>query len=331
MNDNYQILENILNNWNTTAKQQGDACFKLAKECIRNGQSEVLIERCVSSAIGCFERSDDGSCRCDLAHCYFILATRYYHSNRQAEARECYLRSVEEHIAGSRNHVYLNYEFYKFYSVNSDNVESILRTIMLSRPDKFNDPVDCPIAQDKNAKGIFPDQSVFDGLRVCCFGEVDYSKENPMPYFLDSKKWAYYGDMHKGICIRYCFFPNDLEKTLSNKFVFKKVEYKPYFSFERGIVADGLLSKSDQYKEEKEWRIVWFDRNNENKDKSLFVPISVNNIISIHLGYRCPDTIKDKVIEFAKTKELPLYVYKVHPDPKNLFTMVRTQIYPTSI
>lgn len=331
MNDNYQVLVNILSDWNTSAKQKGDACVKMAKELGQNGQVGDLFEKCITKAIDCFERSDDDSCKCDLAQSYFTLATLYHHSNRKVKAREYYLRSIEKHIEGSRDHIYYDFEFYKFLSVNKDTVESILHTIMLSSPSKFNDPVDCPIAQDKNAKEIFPDQSVFDGLKVCCFGEVDYTKENPMPFFLDSKKWAYYGDMHKGICIRYCFFPNDLEKTLSNKFVFKKVEYKQQFSFERGIVSDGLLSKSDQYKEENEWRIVWFDRNNGNEDESLFVPISVNNIISIHLGYRCPETIKDKVIEFAKTKELPLYVYKVHPDPKNLFKMVRTQIYPTSL
>ena len=261
------------------------------------------------------------------------LAGFSYDGQRLLDAKEYHLKSVEAHIEGSRNRKFQNEDFYRFYSVADEKAaDSILSTIMLSSPRVFNDPVDCPIVQENSEKFFFPDKTVFDGIKVCCFGHANLDTTE-IPFYKDAKKWAYYGDMHKGICIRYHFFPDELEKVLSNCFVFNPVHYKPQFSFERGIVADGLLSKSDQYKVEDEWRIVWFDRSyksnkfyNDERD-CLLAPIDICNIISIYVGYRCPDNIVAKVVDFAKKKkDIPLPVYKIHPDPNNLFRMTETSL-----
>lgn len=319
-------INEIFSNWNMSSKQKGDKYYTLAKQL---DLGEVNRLKCTDLAIEQYEKTTDESCLCNLAHCYFIKA----HLSEE-EADDWYKKSIETHIAGSRDKTYQNQEFYRFYSVDNGNIDSVLTKIMLSHPSRFNDPVDCPIAQEKGTDHLFPNKNVFDGLKVCCFGKVDFSRDR-IQFSVDSKKWAYYGNKHTGICIRYCFFPNDLEKALSNKFVFKKVEYKSSFSFKRGIVADGLLSKSVQYEEENEWRIVWYDRNygdnpyyDADKD-SLLVPINLYNIICIYVGYHCPNNITRRVIEFAKQKkDVPLYVYRIHPNPENLFSMVKTQIYP---
>lgn len=321
-------VNKIILNWNMTSKQKGDKFYLLAKQP-EIGHVERL--KFIDIAIEQYEKSKDESCLCNLAHCYFIKA---HFCSTKAEEDNMYKKSIETHIAGCRNKSFRNQEFYRFYSVEPKNIDSILTKIMLSHPSKFNDPVDCPIAQEKQTNHLFPDKNVFEGLRVCCFGEVDLSKDQ-IPFSVDSKKWAYYGNKHTGICIRYCFFPNELEKVLSSNFVFNKVEYKPSFSFLRGIVADGLLSKSIQYEEENEWRIVWYDRNYKNNPyydsdtDSLLVPIDICNLISIYVGYHCPNNITQRVIEFAKQKkDVPLYVYRIHPHPDNLFSMIKTQIYP---
>ena len=133
---------------------------------------------------------------------------------------------------------------------------------------------------------------------VGCFGVVRYNSNGNVPFWLDAKKWAYCGNMHKGICIRYHFFPSSLEKQLTHHFVFNPVTYKSQFSFERGIVADGVLSKSLYYQEEDEWRIVWYDRDftkcvyYQKDDACLYVPVSLDNIISVYIGCRCSDEIR---------------------------------------
>ena len=326
MNVIADIIEKTLSNWNMDYKEKGDALFALAKE----SNDDSIIYRCVSLAKEEYERArldGDTQCLCNLAHCYFVLA---HYDN----SREYYQKSIELHIEGSRNKNYQAHDFYRYYKVNNvRQAKSILKYIMLSSPSKFNDPVDCPIVQGPNVEYLFPDKTVFEGLKVCCFGEDDIRKNRSNLYRLDAKNWAYYGDSHRGICIRYHFFPNQLEKRLANKYVFKKVDYREDFSFERGIVADGLLRKSKYYEEENEWRIVWYDKNfSENKyykakKDCLLIPINICNIIAIYVGYRCPDEIAKTVIEFAKKKKnIPLPVYKIHPDPKNLFSMTESRL-----
>ena len=198
----------------------------------------------------------------------------------------------------------------------------------MAKPSSFNDPTDCPITQEGLSIDIFPDKSVFGGLRVGCFGHV----EGRYRAWEDSKKWAYYGNMHKGICIRYRFFNNILEDNFADKFVFKKVEYKEDFDFYRGIVADGFLRKTKAYDEEKEWRIVWYDRDYKHnpfywsRDQNIYLPIGKEYICQIILGCRTPDPIKQTVIDYAKGRIPAIPVMQIHPDKNNVFKLVGTQI-----
>ena len=328
-------IEKVLSNWNTDHKEKGDGLFKLAKESINDSD----IYKCLSLAKIEYEKArldGDTKCFCNLADCYYVLAYFSYNSQHFEEAKNYYLKSVEFHISGSRGVNYQFKSFYRFYSVSDEKTAgSILSKIMLSSPKKFNDPVDCPIVQENSSKFFFPDKTIFEGIKVCCFGQENVkSEKDEVPFQIDAKKWAYYADKHQGICIRYRFLPFELEKVLSNNFVFSPVEYKSQFSFERGIVADGLLSKSDHYQDEDEWRIIWFDRdykNNKYYDKDrdcLLVPIDICNIISIYLGYRCHDKIVSTVIDYVKSqKNMKIPIFRINPDPDNLFRMKETRIY----
>ena len=69
-------IEKILSNWNTDYKEKGDALFALAKESNDNS----IIYKCVFLAKEEYERArldGDTQCLCNLAHCYYILATRW--------------------------------------------------------------------------------------------------------------------------------------------------------------------------------------------------------------------------------------------------------------
>lgn len=328
MDNIINVIDEVRNNWNMTSKEKGDMLFDMAK------QSKSITEQyqLVLNAISEYELAKghgDTCCLCNLAHCYFVLAHW-----KTGMSNEYYRRSIELHIDGSRFKNYLNHDFYRFYKVDTvRQAKSILKYLMLSSPSKFNDPVDSPITQDPNTRIIIPDKSIFDGLKVCCFGEDDSLEDRKKAFSVDAKKWAYYGDGHRGICISYHFSADQLEKLLSNKFVFKKVNYKKRFSFERGIVADGLLSKSKQYDEEKEWRLIWYDRDFLNnkyykpKKGCILLPIDSKNITAIYIGYRCPDSIIKTVIEYAKQKKgNTVPVYRIQPDSKNLFRMIEKRI-----
>lgn len=335
MNELDVEIEKVLSNWNTDDKEKGDGLFKLAKESVNDDD----IYKCLSLAKNLYEKAcleGDTKSLCNLAHCYYVLAYFSYKANNFEEAKEYHVKSVEAHISGSRGVNYQFKSFYRFYSVSDEKAaDSILTKIMLSSPKDFNDPVDCPIVQENGSQFFFPDKTIFDGIKVCCFGQDNVKRgKEETPFQMDAKKWAYYADKHKGICIRYRFLPYELERVLSNQFVFSPVEYKSQFSFKRGIVADGLLSKSDHYQDENEWRIIWFDRDyksNEYYDKErdcILAPVNICNIISIYVGYRCPDNIVSTVIDFVKNeKNTNIPIFRIHPDPNNLFRMKESRIY----
>lgn len=312
-----------INNWNASSLEKGDEYYDLAK---KSQFASLIQQKYLEAAIDNYENSKKVSRFCNLAHCYFLLARVF---NIQSE--EFYKRSIEYHIKGSKSKKYQNEDFYKFYAVDENSIDLVLRTIRLAKPSTFNDPTDCPIAQEGLSNDIFPDKSVFDGLRVGCFGHV----EGGYRAWEDSKKWAFYGNMHKGICICYRFFNNILEDNFVDKFVFKKVKYKEDFDFYRGIVADGFLRKTKAYDEEKEWRVVWYDRDYKNnpfywsKDQNIYLPIGREYIYQIFLGCRTPDPIKQTVIDYARGRNPAIPVIQIHPDKNNVFKLVGTQINKT--
>ena len=303
-------IEKIENNWNTSSVEKENELYNLGKKEVKNSQ---IQKKCFEDAISFYLESNDDICFCNLAHCYFLLA-RLFNVN----THEYYRKSIEYHIKGSKKKKYQHEDFYKFYVVDESNISSILKNIRLTKPSEFNDPTDCPIAQDGINESLFPEKNVFDGLRVCSFGCIKGNNKA----WEDGGKWAYYGGGNKGICIRYRFFNNVIEKKLTDKFVFGEVKYKEKFDFYRGIVADGFLSKC--FSNENEWRIICYDRNN--KDKYIHLPIRKDNIYQIFLGYRCSDSIKETVLEFAKSGSNIIPVMKIHPDINNVFKLTSTRI-----
>jgi hypothetical protein len=313
-------IEKIESNWNTAFVEKGNQLYELGK----SSDTDTLKQKeCFERAVHYYENSKSDTCLCNLAHCYFLLARLY---NVQTE--EYYRRSIECHIKGSKSIKYQNEDFFKFYSVDENSIDLVLRNIRLAKPSTFNDPTDCPIAQESLSNDIFPNKAVFDGLRVGCFGLV---KGRSRPWE-DSKKWAYYGDKHKGICIRYRFFNNVLEENFADKFVFKAIEYKEVFDFYRGIVADGLLTKSIDYSEEDEWRMVWYDRDYKHspfywsKDQNIYLPIGREYIYQFFVGFRCPEPIIKAITYYAKGSNPQIQVLKIIPDKNNVFKLSHTMI-----
>jgi len=314
-------IEKIENNWNSTIIEKGNQLYELGKSLKYNTKQQ---EDCFVRAVHYYSNSASEACFCNLAHCYFLLA-RLFDINPE----EYYRRSIEYHIKGSKSKKYQNEDFYKFYAVNDDNIDSVLRTIRLTKPSSLNDPTDSPIAQDGLSIDIFPNKTVFDGLRVGCFGRI----KGKHRAWEDSSMWSYYGDMHKGICIRYRFFNNlILENKLLDKFIFKEIEYKEKFDFYRGIVADGFLTKTKTYENENEWRIVWYDRDflhssfYWSKDQNVYLPIGREYIYQIFIGCKTPYHIKQVVVDYAKGRNPEIPVIQIQPDNKNVFKLVGIQI-----
>lgn len=198
-------------NWNNSDKDNGIICLCNAKKAYSTNKELAL--HWVNQAI--LYLKEDKYSICDLAQCYYIKAFLLWNKDRNL-SKLYFTKSIKTHILGSKRDQYKIRKFYKFVSVDIEHLDSILNKIRLIHPSGFNDPMDCPITA--NPQNGIPDITLFNGLRVGCFGVVDEK-----PYYLDASKWSYYGDFHKGICLEYNF--SDLK--FDNEYaLMDKVEYK---------------------------------------------------------------------------------------------------------
>ena len=123
---------------------------------------------------------------------------------------------------------------------------------------------------------------------ICCFS-TDYSSQ---------LMWSHYADSNKGVCIEYDFskLPKDhllkqlvfpvtyLEKPLDLTKMLSDKENKIYdYSLETAIMCS-TLSKSIEWKYEKEWRIVFPPLDFSKNDKRLTL-INFTTPSKIYLGY----------------------------------------------
>lgn len=296
--------------WNNDDSENGKICLSNAKELfISNIQlaieySEMAID---------YLKNDDKSL-CDLAQCYYIKACGLWQRNRE-EANLYYIKSIKTHILGSQTENYKKYKFYKFVGIkNIQDINSILNRIRLIHPSYFNDPMDCPIASD--SKNGIPDISLFNGLRVACFGIVD-GKD----YFLDASKWSYYGDFHRGICIEYDFS----QLNFNNKYsLMGKIKYEHQYIPDKGIVGSGLLTKSIDYIHENEWRIISFNEELISKEPK-YININPSLITKIYLGYKCSDDVKKYIMAFQKIHS-HIKVFQIQPSEENFYKLSANEL-----
>lgn len=296
--------------WNNNYRENGLICLSNAQETYRI--SEEQANDWVDQAISYFRKNDDSLC--SLAQCYYIKANLLWNNDKDT-SRSFFTKSIKMHILGSKNEEFRAYNFYKFVAVNGSNIESILHNIRLVHPTKFNDPMDCPIAVDSN-NGI-PDISLLNGLRVGCFGIVDKKK-----YFLDASKWSYYADSHKGICIEYDFSKLDFD----NKYALMgKIEYQEQYIPNKGIVGSGLMTKSIDYEQENEWRIIWYDERLNCVD-SKCIDVHPSMVTKIYLGYKCNDPdVRAYILQF-KNIAPHVKVYRVMPSEENFYRLTIKEI-----
>ena len=104
--------------------------------------------------------------------------------------------------------------------------------------------------------------------KVTCFTEEG---NNPL-------MWSHYGGNHTGVCLKFDLsLDNDLAAAVKPiKYVEQLVEVKNSSDFDKC-----LLSKLDQWKIEKEWRIL---------DKRERFPFQQEALIEIVLGLNAPDS-----------------------------------------
>jgi hypothetical protein len=220
---------------------------------------------------------------------------------------------------------------YRAYNESSLSL-LINKKIWVSKPTAFNDPFDCKLVFNKNySKEDYSEYLLTAGVRLNQSPEdmanriTDAYKDGVLRQeekdelnknFEDIQRkifragvytlsqtnsnillWAHYADSHQGFCIEYDRAPDNI---LGNFDVTKPVDYSEYFPvihlsdlrYSEDPISKVLMSKSRNWRYEKEWRLFY---QNGNVEEDLPAPIS-----SIIFGLRMPENHKKTIKNIMK-------------------------------
>ena len=138
-----------------------------------------------------------------------------------------------------------------------------------------------------------------ENIKITCFTESNTNV--PM--------WQYYADKHTGVCLEYSICKDDCGDNTYFLPVIYTNDYNKYFPYdlmEKEKIVSILCSvlKMQEWKFEKEWRIVSLDNEKENKEQYVNVKIT-----GIYCGVNMPEPIKSVLIGLID-KRIPIYEMK---------------------
>lgn len=153
-------------------------------------------------------------------------------------------------------------------------------------------------------------------MMISCFSEV---KDSIL-------MWSHYANNHKGFCIEYDFNDIGIDSDLINALQpaiyrdeifnigkhFKETQEESN-GLHRILEGYAAIIKSNEWKYEQEWRIIF--RKNESKgfNCELFTPKSV------YLGSRISDAHREEILEIAKGKKISVFQMKMKNNEFKLF------------
>lgn len=133
--------------------------------------------------------------------------------------------------------------------------------------------------------------------------------------------WSHYAYNHKGICLEYDF--NEVKNMVNE--IYPVIYTDENYDLSKDIVNTNpsgilkkVLSKSEVWSYEKEWRIIC-----DNKDSKEGYLINFPKIKSIYLGCKINENDKKDIIKLANRKGIDLYQMRME---KNKFKLVYDKI-----
>jgi hypothetical protein len=223
-------------------------------------------------------------------------------------------------------------KLYKYTPINKHSVENLQNSqLYLNNPRDFNDPFDCLLPKGQaieclfreNAKKLNIDvtkarddfyeninQLIDETIRVGCLSEICPTK---------TIMWSHYGNSHRGMCLEYDFSKcTDSDCNIIRPVMYSNapiITKSNVIGYENMILL-ALLSKSNEWKDEKEWRIVVLLPKPSDDGYLLPIPYLKHIYIGKYVEKRSKDEkdedyrerleLLEKVIKFAHGNNIPI-------------------------
>lgn len=159
---------------------------------------------------------------------------------------------------------------------------------------------------------------------VCNYVGVSCLSENRDSLLM----WSHYADKHEGFCVEYDFSADSIDVDnymdiisriniypviysidrpnmayITNFDIYKRIKENVINAELRANIEYNLLFKSNEWSYEKEWRII----GNIAKSRICASPLPK----AVYIGVNAEEKNKQKIIEIAKEKEIPVYQMKL--------------------
>lgn len=239
---------------------------------------------------------------------------------------------------------------FRYRPCNENSIDTLSNdTIWFSLTETLNDPFDCLINVDKDLilNNFYKDFELQNGYHLSFkdklslkpelntyindfIEEIEGVRGNiSITCFSETNRsilmWAHYASGHQGVCIEY----STLEIFESLDLVPVPVNYTDNiasisrinldetddYSEISGIFVKSLMTKSPDWKYEKEWRIILdkdaFSKEIDWSNKGALKPMIIPK--AIYIGAKAPDSFKSSIINLAKTKGISCYQMEMDP------------------
>lgn len=114
--------------------------------------------------------------------------------------------------------------------------------------------------------------------------------------------WAHYADSHKGVCLQFDGYSRPFCNAQKVIYAAERLPINPYQDTKDDMLVKGLLTKSDHWRHEEEWRI-W----SKSEDLVTFRPSVVTGII---IGSLAPWSTVEWALKMARERKDSLQVYR---------------------
>lgn len=201
---------------------------------------------------------------------------------------------------------------YKYYSLNLNNIDALYRNyFFLSNPKEFNDPFDCNLNLIEDLQLYEKNKININNFGICSFSET-----------IDNHlMWAHYTNNYHGFALgfkeRIQIDENkrDIQRYSLGRVIYpeKVVKMKSDNPISLYYV---LTTKYQQWKYEKEWRILA-----ELKDYRRELKFSPESLEAIYVGHKIPDNklnIYAMLLKIQEERYPDAKVYVVYPHPTEL-------------